>query len=87
MTVFLICQNNLWSVHRARHGRPLCATQSRFQAVFSQSQGLVQAIGGDGGIHVVVMETIGGGSDVLHRAVSEAPRIAAVVSTGRPSPC
>ena len=87
MNVFRNCQNYLWAVHRAGHGRPLCATQSRVYAVFSQSQRLVHRIGGDGVIQVVAMEAVGGGSDALHGAVAEDPRVVAVVSAGRLSPC
>lgn len=52
---------------------------SNVVAAFGQSQRLVYSIARNGRIQVVPMETIGGGSNVLHRTV--APVLIAVVSS------
>lgn len=63
------------------HHRPLSAPESDVVAAFGQSQRLVYSIARNGSVQVVPMETVRGGSDLLHGSVSVAPVLVAVVSS------
>ena len=61
--------------------RPLFAPDSNVMAAFGQSQRLVYSIARNGSIQVVPMETVRGGSNLLHRSATVAPVLITVVSS------
>lgn len=76
----------LLPLYSPTHARPLSARDSNVMAAFGQSQRLVYSITRDGSIQVVPMETIRGGSNLLHRGVTVPPVFIAVVSNRGTSP-
>lgn len=80
-----LCENcyvtYLLTLGSAAHHRPLShAPNSDVHTVFGESQRLVCGISRNGCIQMVPMETVGGGSDMLHRTVTVAPVLITVVS-------
>lgn len=71
----------LLPLYSPTHDRPLSAPGSNIVAAFGQSQRLVYSIARNGSIEVVPMETVRGGSNVLHGSVTEAPVLITVVSS------
>lgn len=75
----------LLSLNCPTHDRPLSARDSVL-AAFGQSQRLVYSISRNGSIQVVAMDSIGGGSNLLHRGVTMPPVFIMVFSSRRTSP-
>lgn len=67
----------LLSFNRSTYDRPLSSHNSNIVAALHERQGLIYGIARNGSVQVMPMETVGEGSDVLHRT----PVVITVVSS------